>query len=263
MRFPQVSERVKEAPAHALRAVFASIGQVLLVTDRMKNKAAGEKQAAPPAPSTSASGTASATKTVPAAASATQTVPAAESVPEAMAGSAPVASAGPAAGETAAAEAPVEPAETGADAETTVTEAPVEAYAAGAPTDPAATEAPIGHAATETAMAAEAAEVTESAAAGAPTDPAATEAPIGHAATETAMAAEAAEVMEAAAPVGEAGPPIANYGELSVASLRARLRGLTVVQVREVIAYERANANRPEVIAMFERRVAKLEAPEG
>jgi hypothetical protein len=103
----------------------------------------------------------------------------------------------------------------------------------------------------------------EAYAAGAPTDPAATEAPIGHAATETAMAAEAAEVMEAAAPVGEAGPPIANYGELSVASLRARLRGLTVVQVREVIAYERANANRPEVIAMFERRVAKLEAPEG
>ena len=63
--------------------------------------------------------------------------------------------------------------------------------------------------------------------------------------------------------MGEAGPPIANYGELSIASLRARLRGLTVVQVREVTAYERANANRPEVIAMFERRMAKLEAPEG
>ena len=76
-------------------------------------------------------------------------------------------------------------------------------------------------------------------------------------------AARAAEAPAAAAPVGEAGPPIANYGELSVASLRARLRGLTVVQVREVIAYERANANRPEVIAMFERRMAKLEAPEG
>ena len=72
-----------------------------------------------------------------------------------------------------------------------------------------------------------------------------------------------AEAPAAAAPVGEAGSPIANYGELSVASLRARLRGLTVVQVREVIAYERANANRPEVIAMFDRRVAKLEAPEG
>ena len=48
MRFPQVSERVKEAPAHALRAVFASIGQVLLVTDRMKNKPAEEEKAASP-----------------------------------------------------------------------------------------------------------------------------------------------------------------------------------------------------------------------
>ena len=46
MRFPQVSERVKEAPAHALRAVFASIGQVRLVTDRMKNKPGAEEQAA-------------------------------------------------------------------------------------------------------------------------------------------------------------------------------------------------------------------------
>jgi len=90
--------------------------------------------------------------------------------------------------------------------------------------------------------------------------PAASEA----AAPATGPAPEAAaEAPAAAAPVGEAGPPIANYAELSVASLRARLRGLTVVQVREVIAYERANANRPEVIAMFERRVAKLEAPEG
>ena len=180
--------------------------------------------------------------------------------------------------------------ETGADTEAAVTESPVESYPAGAPAEPAVTEAPIGHAATETAMAAEAAEVLGSAAAGAPAEPATTEAPIGHAATETAMAAEAAEVLgaaeaaakpgpakaaarkpaaraaevpAAAAPVGEAGPPIANYGELSIASLRARLRGLTVVQVREVIAYERANANRPEVIAMFERRMAKLEAPEG
>ena len=48
MRFPQVSERVKEAPAHALRAVFASIGQVLLVTDRMKNKPTEEEKAAGP-----------------------------------------------------------------------------------------------------------------------------------------------------------------------------------------------------------------------
>jgi hypothetical protein len=123
-------------------------------------------------------------------------------------------------------------------------------------------------------MAAEAAEVMEAAEAAAKPGPAKVAArnPAATAAGATAAGATpaagpapeaAAEAPAAAAPVGEAGQPIANYGELSVASLRARLRGLTVVQVREVIAYERANANRPEVIAMFERRVAKLEAPEG
>src|SRR6202012_825799 len=47
MRFPQVSERVKEAPANALRSVFASIGQVLLVTDRMKKKSGEGDETAP------------------------------------------------------------------------------------------------------------------------------------------------------------------------------------------------------------------------
>jgi hypothetical protein len=36
---PQVTERVKEAPAQALRAVFSGIGQVLLVADRIKSRA--------------------------------------------------------------------------------------------------------------------------------------------------------------------------------------------------------------------------------
>src|SRR6185436_13009619 len=39
MRVPQVSERIKEAPAHALRGVFAGIGQLLLITDNLRNKA--------------------------------------------------------------------------------------------------------------------------------------------------------------------------------------------------------------------------------
>ena len=39
MRVPQVSERIKEVPAQALRGVFAGIGQVLLITDRLRNKA--------------------------------------------------------------------------------------------------------------------------------------------------------------------------------------------------------------------------------
>ena len=39
MRVPQVSERIKEAPAQALRGVFAGIGQLLLITDKIRNKA--------------------------------------------------------------------------------------------------------------------------------------------------------------------------------------------------------------------------------
>ncbi len=50
MRIPQqVSERVKEAPAQALRAVFSGIGQVLLVADRIKSRAA-EPDRAPSSP---------------------------------------------------------------------------------------------------------------------------------------------------------------------------------------------------------------------
>ena len=50
MRIPsQVSERVKEAPAQALRAVFSGIGQVLLVADRIKTRATEPDRAQPPA----------------------------------------------------------------------------------------------------------------------------------------------------------------------------------------------------------------------
>src|SRR6516165_8531756 len=43
MRVPQVSERIKEAPAHALRGVFAGIGQLLLITDKLRNKAPADR----------------------------------------------------------------------------------------------------------------------------------------------------------------------------------------------------------------------------
>jgi hypothetical protein len=45
----QVAERVKEAPAQALRTVFSGIGQVLLVADRIKNRAAEPERAQPAA----------------------------------------------------------------------------------------------------------------------------------------------------------------------------------------------------------------------
>src|SRR5580693_7592716 len=44
MRVPQVSERIKEAPAQALRGVFAGIGQLLLITDKLRNKTPASQQ---------------------------------------------------------------------------------------------------------------------------------------------------------------------------------------------------------------------------
>jgi hypothetical protein len=137
MRVPQVTERMKEAPAQALRAVFAGIGQVLLVADRIRNRpvdGAGATSATAPAPATTAP-----QATPPSAASPAQDAPAA-----------------PAAGDL----------------------------------------------------------------------------------------------------------PVPGYDELSVASLRARMRSLDVAQLRALVVYESAHAARPAVLAMFERRIAKVEGGE-
>jgi hypothetical protein len=56
--------------------------------------------------------------------------------------------------------------------------------------------------------------------------------------------------------------PLARYDELSLASIRARLRSLNVDQLRVLANYERRNAERPEVVGMLERRIEKLEAGE-
>jgi hypothetical protein len=53
-------------------------------------------------------------------------------------------------------------------------------------------------------------------------------------------------------------PPIPAYDDLSLASLRARLRGLGIDQVSQLVDYERSHANREVVVTMFERRIAKL-----
>jgi hypothetical protein len=56
--------------------------------------------------------------------------------------------------------------------------------------------------------------------------------------------------------------PLPRYDELSLASIRARLRSLDAGQLRILADYERANAERPEVLGMLERRIEKLEAAE-
>jgi hypothetical protein len=54
--------------------------------------------------------------------------------------------------------------------------------------------------------------------------------------------------------------PLAGYDELSLASIRARLRNLDVTQLRILADHERRNAERPEVLGMLERRIEKLGA---
>jgi hypothetical protein len=83
------------------------------------------------------------------------------------------------------------------------------------------------------------------------------------ASVQPASASAAAHEPAAAtpAPLAAAAPaaPIPGYDDLSVASLRARLRGLDAAGVQALLDYEKANARRDDVIAMFERRLSKIE----
>jgi hypothetical protein len=53
--------------------------------------------------------------------------------------------------------------------------------------------------------------------------------------------------------------PVPSYDELTLASMRARLRGLNTEQVSLLRDYEQANAARADFIRMFVNRLAKLE----
>ena len=76
------------------------------------------------------------------------------------------------------------------------------------------------------------------------------------AAPETAAPETAAP--ETAAPEASAELALPNYDELTIASVRARLRNLSVEQLNGLIEYEKAHAARADFIAMFERRIAKV-----
>jgi hypothetical protein len=195
MSVPQTKDR----PASALRAMFAGIGSLLSVWDKVRAKPAAEAPVDAEAPASPVAET-------PAAAA-----------PETTAEPAPAAEPGTKA----------EP-ETIAEPESTV---------AGAWT------------ATEPETKAE----PESTVAGAWT---ATEPD-----TAAAAAAAAAEpsVETAAEPTPAADAlPLANYDELTVASLRARLRNLSNDDITQLIAYEEGHQNRPEVIKMFRNRIIKM-----
>ena len=216
MRIPQqVSERVKEAPAQALRAVFSGIGQVLLVADRIKSRAA-EPERARPAP--------------------------AERLPQPTATTVRDETRWRSLDETG--NVRLIPGEDTPKSEAART---IEPEPAGAP-EPAA--------AAEPAVAPESPDMPE------PT-----------ALSESAVEAESAHLPELAdapeqaatgsAPAQETPAtslPVPNYDNLTVPSLRARLRNLDSVQLHTLLDYEKAHAGRTDVLTMFERRIAKLES---
>jgi hypothetical protein len=245
MRVPQVSERIKEAPAQALRGVFAGIGQLLLITDKLRNKTPASQQvprAHAPEPSQTRAETAPApVSSVPSAPD--TAAPAAPPPTPAPATAAPAAAA-PA---TAAAPAAAAPA---AAAPAPATGAPAAAASGAGRVRTARNFDKTGNVRLLTSAEAAADDT-------APT----VDAPVGkHAAVaEHAAAAEAAAPAPAPAAEAEAAP-LPNYDELSIASLRARLRNLDATELRQLVEYEQAHADRADVIAMFERRIAKLDA---
>ena len=249
MRFPQVSDRVKEAPAQALRGVFAGIGQLLLFTDKLRNKTPASQQvprARIPQPSETAPDAPPLPDAAPPLPDAAPPLPdAAPPLPDAAPllrdAAPPLPDAAPPLRDAA----PPLP-----DA------APAAGYAAPPEPEPAEPTADMPSRAarvTETRDFDKTGNVrlltTEEAGAAGP----------GPATGAAATASEAGTAVPDAAPPGRPAP-LPNYDELSIASLRARLRGLDVTQLRQLVEYEKAHAARGDVVAMFERRIAKLEA---
>jgi hypothetical protein len=220
MRIPQVNDRVKEAPAQVLRAVFAGIGQLMSTADKILNKPDSAEAPAAPKPATTEAAT---------------TEPAASE---------------PAAAETAA-QATVAP-------ETAVPETAQETVA---PEPVTAETAAVASVAPETAVPETIPETVAPAPVVSETVPPETVAPEVKPEPPVTSGGHVRllppdEVPVAATAAGQL--PVPNYDDLSVASLRARLRNLSADQIGQLIDYEKGHAGRADVITMFERRLAKL-----
>jgi outer membrane biosynthesis protein TonB len=208
MRVPQVSERVKEAPAQALRAMFAGIGQLLAASDKLRGKSATDEAAAEAkaaAPETVTPETVTPETVTP------ETVTPETATPETVTP------------ETVTPE--------------TVTPETVTPETVTPETVTPETVTPE----TVTPEAVTPETVTPETTGG------------GHV---KLVPGDAAPAAAPAASTGE--PPLPNYDDLTIASLRARLRNLSADQLAQLIDYEKSHANRADVIQMFERRIAKL-----
>ncbi|MDX6341605.1 MAG: hypothetical protein QOH87_1743 [Trebonia sp.] len=89
-------------------------------------------------------------------------------------------------------------------------------------------------------------------------EPEAAPEPVAVAADTTPEPEPATEPESATEPDTASALPLANYDELSVASLRARLRNLSNDDLNQLMTYERAHQDRPEVIKMFQNRLTKM-----
>jgi hypothetical protein len=273
MPLPQVSDRIKELPGQALRAVFTGVGQLLLAAEKVRAQLATPAEDAAQSPAAASPETAAPPAAAPPAAA-----PPAAAAPAAAAPAAAAPGRAAPAGSSVTPPEVTDPAEsrwrsldkTGnvrllhdgdPDLSTAADAAPAPAEAEPAVPTPAEVAEPAP---------AEAAEVAPAEAAPAeavPAEPAAAKvaepAPAEPVPAEPTLAAEpaAAEVTPTAEPaaVAEADLPVAGYDQLSVASLRARLRVLDVAQVRTLLDYEKAHQDRADMVTMFERRIAKLE----
>lgn len=251
MRIPQTADRIKEVPAQAVRALFAGVGQVLLLTERARRRALDEYRAAFASPPPSRGGTVSSPAQAngasePSAVNGAEKLkdePARTTTTQAS-GTGP-ATATPGTGKTS---------RTGPRQASTRVAGKTSTAKTGTPkASTARTGTPKARAArTGTPKASTVRTSTPKA------ETSQTDAP------EMASPAAKADTPAAAAPTSTASVlPLPHYSELSLASLRARMRGLNAAQIRELIAYERAHEDRASIIAMFERRVAKLEEPGG
>jgi hypothetical protein len=207
MRVPQVSERVKEAPAQALRAMFAGIGQLLAASDKLRGKSATDEAAA--------EAKAAAPKTVTPETVTPETVTPETVTPETVTP------------ET------VTPKTVTPETVTPKTVTPETVTPETVTPETVTPETVTPETVTPETVTPEMGG--------------------GHVKLLPGDAAPAA----APAASTEA-LPLPNYDDLTVASLRARLRNLSADQLAQLVGYEKSHANRADVVQMFERRIAKL-----
>ncbi len=222
MRVPQVSERVKEAPAQALRAMFAGIGQLLAASDKLRGKSATDEAAA--------EAKAAAPKTVTPETVTPETVTPETVTPETVTP------------ET------VTPETVTPETVTPETVTPETVTPKTVTPETVTPETVTPETVTPETVTPET--VTPETVTPETVTP---EMGGGHVKLLPGDAAPAA----APAASTEA-LPLPNYDDLTIASLRARLRNLSADQLAQLVDYEKSHANRADVVQMFERRITKL-----